>query len=390
MGTIVAAAEAGEIAADGQSAWAKTDADGLTSIDITSDVTGQTVVTVEANYEGNPYPWQLFDHQTNNDYEEHYYDWEDQPADYAWAWKTWIPHVIGGNDSPISPVYTEGNLGEEFLLTIHLEDVYGNAVTGRQVEWFMQGIGHFVTDDENTVTDPDDPSGNIDIDVTDANGDACLMVKSLKPGEQIIHAKVRDKGTDGHEGTYITYDAEVQWFDVNVATFDDITTNGEYDDLDTNEAWAENTVGTTHDYTLHVYGLKLEYDPLLELNWGDGWWEWLDEYFYGVPRTRARSSTPIMPVRPMTASSTGRTRPTSAASCSPRAADWEGAPYDEDGNGIIEADNSNDYDERGTQSKSSRVWSRHSQLRRRLHVLRLQQGRLQGSLRGRPRHLPAA
>jgi len=356
VGTIVAASEAGEIAADGQSAWAKTDADGLTSIDITSDVTGKTVVTAEANYEGNPYPWQLFDHQTNNDYEEHFYNWEDQPQDYAWATKTWIPHVIGGNDSPISPAFTEGNLGEEFLLTIHLEDVYGNAVSGRQVEWFMQGIGHFVTDDENTVTDPDDPTGNIDIDVTDANGEARLMVKSLKPGEQIIHAKVRDKGTDGHEGSYITYDAEVQWFDVNVATFDDITTHGEYDDLKTNEAWAKNTVGTTHDYTLHVYGLKLEYDPLLELNWGDVWWEWLDEYFTGLPANQ----TPFIDTDYAGSSYDGVIDWKDAAYfggvllCPPGYSESHkaGYPYDEDANGIIEAKNSNDIDERGTATEN--------------------------------------
>lgn len=273
VGTIVAATEDGEIAADGKSAWANTDADGLTTVDITSDVTGVTQITASANYEGNPYEWQLFNHGTNQFANWwHNTNWDDQPAPYAYAYKTWIPHVIGGGgDSPISPAYTEGNLGEEFTLTIHLEDVYGNAVTGRQVEWFMQGIGHFVTDDENTVTDPTDPAGNHDLDITDANGDAQVFVKSLDAGEQIVHAKVRDKGIDGHEGSFITYTAEVQWFDVNVATFDDPTTIGSYDHFgdwsDENEALASNPVGTSHDFTLHVYGLKLEYDPFLELNW---------------------------------------------------------------------------------------------------------------------------
>ncbi|GAB4253110.1 MAG: hypothetical protein Kow00122_10970 [Thermoleophilia bacterium] len=261
---IEAASQDGTIAADKQSAWAKTDADGLTSVEIASEQTGTATVSVMADYAGNPYEGLLFNHGTNSDYENHDYDWDPQPADYAVAYKTWIPHVIGSEESPIDPAYTYANIGEEFTLTITLVDSYGNVIPGRQVEWFMQGIGHFVTDDDNTITDPTDPAGNKDIDVTDANGQARVMVKSLEPGEQIVHAKVRDKGVGGNEGQFITYDAEVQWFDVDVATFDDITTNGEYDDLTTNEAWAKNTVGTTHDFTLHVYGLKLELDPSVD------------------------------------------------------------------------------------------------------------------------------
>jgi len=346
VGAIVAAAEDGEIAADGMSAWASTDADGLTSIDIMSEQTGETVVTAEANYEGNPYPWQLFDHGSNQ-FEDwwHNQDWQDQPATYAWAFKTWIPHVIGGSDSPIDPAYSEMNLGEEKTLTIHLEDVFGNAVTGRQVEWFMQGIGHFVTDDENTVTDPTDPAGNHDLDVTDANGNAQVFVKSLDSGEQIVHAKVRDKGIGGNEGQFITYTAEVQWFDVDVATFDDPTTPGAEDDLDSNEAWSSNTVGTSHDFTLHVYGLKLEYDPFLELNWPgtkpnqnpiidsdyagssyDGIFDWKDAAYFGG----------ILLVND------NQKRAFEAQGC------VGSLPEDLDGNGIIEADNIDGNDERGT------------------------------------------
>ncbi len=157
-------------------------------------------VSVQANYEGNPYPWQLFNHFADL-FDVHFADWDDQPLPQATAWKTWIPHIIGGDDSPITPGYTEANVGEEFTLTCTLKDVYGNAVTGKQVEWYMQGIGYFITDDDNTVSDPDDPAGNKDIDVTDAAGTARLMVKSLDPGEQIVHAKVRDKGIGGNEGS---------------------------------------------------------------------------------------------------------------------------------------------------------------------------------------------
>jgi len=235
-----------------------TDEDGLVSATITSTVTGDTLVIVIADYPENPYPGMMVNRNIYTDGEDYWEigDWEPQPAEEAW--KTWIPHVIGGGDSPIDPAFTEANIGEEFILTITLEDEFGNPVYGRQVEWFMQGIGHFVTDDDNTITDPDNPSGNRDLDVTNAAGQARVMVKSLEPGEQIVHAKVRDKGTGGNEGAFITYDAEVQWFDVDAVTFDDPTT------IDDNEALAENPVGTSHDFTLQVFGLKLELDPSID------------------------------------------------------------------------------------------------------------------------------
>ena len=202
-----------------------TNADGLTSIAIDSTTTGQTYVQAVADYAGNPYPEKLFNHLTSQ-IQLHFLDWDDQPLPQATAMKTWIPHVIGDTTSPISPALTYANLGEEQLLTITLKDSYGNPIVGRQVEWFMQGIGFFVTDDGNEITDPWDPNGNKDIDVTDAAGQARVLVKSTDPGEQIVHAKVRDKGTGGNEGSFITYDAEVQWFDVDVVTFDDPETDG--------------------------------------------------------------------------------------------------------------------------------------------------------------------
>ncbi len=332
VGTIVAATEDGDIAADGLSAWAKTDADGVSSVTLHSEETGRNRVNVMADYLGNPYEGLLFDHDTGNiGDDDHLTDWDAQPAPYATAVKTWIPHVIGAGDSPIDPAYQYANIGEEFILTITLVDSFGNVIPGRQVEWFMQGIGHFVTDDDNTITDPTDPAGNKDIDVTDVNGQARVMVKSLEPGEQIVHAKVRDKGINGMEGQFITYDAEVQWFDVDVATFDDPTTYGEYDDLDTNEAWAQNTVGTTHDFTLHVYGLKLEMDPSVDFpqqqtpyidsdapgHSYDGIFDWRDaDYFGGILLVNDSE------------------RKASVNN------NW---PYDEDGNGIIDPDEAGTY-----------------------------------------------
>ena len=216
-------------------------------------------MTAVADYAGNPYPGQLFDHDTGGpDDGDHATDWEDQPeprrAPPRRGSRTPCPPA---GDTPISPAYTEANIGETQNLTITLEDVYGNPIAGRQVEWFMQGVGFFVTDDDNTISDPTDPAGNKDFDVTDENGQARLMVKSFDAGEQIIHAKVRDKGIGGNEGQFTTYDAEVQWFDVNVVTFDDPTTAA-------NEAVSSNEVGTTHDFTLNVMGLKLELDPNID------------------------------------------------------------------------------------------------------------------------------
>ena len=88
----------------------------------------------------------------------------------------------------------------------------------------MQGVGFFQTDDAGDTSDPEVAANNIDFDVTNAAGKATVFVKSYDSGEQIVHAKVRDKGTGGAEGTWTTYTAEVQWFDVDIATFDDITT----------------------------------------------------------------------------------------------------------------------------------------------------------------------
>lgn len=257
-----------------KNAVGKTDANGLSSITIVSKAIGRTFTKAVADYPGNPYPEQLFDHSTFNDFESHALDWEDQPSDAAKQVKTWIAHVIGGDPGPIDPSYQTACIGEEITLTLTLLDSYGNTVPGRSVEWTMQGVGFFQTDDAGDSSDIYVAANNKDFDTTDAEGKATLFVKSYEAGEQIIHAKVRDKGTGGAGGAYAAYTAEVQWFDADVVTFDDPTTTGTYvaDPAtglltkwdEQNEALATNPVSTSHEFCVHVYGLKLEYDPVLD------------------------------------------------------------------------------------------------------------------------------
>ncbi len=248
-----------------KTAVGKTDADGYSSITIVSEAIGTTLTKAIAGYADNPYPKQLFDHRTFQDTQQHWYDWDDQPDADALQVKTWIHHTIGdGTPGPITPGYLAANIGEEKTLTLTLVDQFGNPVPGRSVEWTMQGAGFFQTDDKGDTSDIHVAKNNKDFDTTNALGQAKLYVKSYEAGEQIIHAKVRDKGIGGAEGTYATYTAEVQWFDADVITFDDITTTGSYvSDVwkYENEAVATNPVDKPHTFTAHVYGLKLEYEP---------------------------------------------------------------------------------------------------------------------------------
>jgi len=272
----------GIVSVDGRSmepartAVGKTDADGYSSIKVVSKVIGTTLTRAIAGYAENPYPKQLFDHLTFQDTQKHSYDWDDQPDVDACQVKTWIHHTIGdGTPGPITPGYLAANIGEEKTLTLTLNDQFGNPLAGRSVEWTMQGVGFFQTDDAGDISSPEVAEKNRDFDTTDALGKATLFVKCYQVGEQIIHAKVRDKGTGGTEGAWLTYTAEVQWFDADIVTFDDITTHDVWVDKYTdvsdgvidnfwdprNEALARNPVDTSHDFDLHVYGLKLEYDP---------------------------------------------------------------------------------------------------------------------------------
>ena len=253
VGTITAVEHTGTIATGGKSAVGYTDADGQTQITITSTATGKTNVMAVADYAGNPYPEKLFNHLTSN-LQLHFLDWDDQPLPQATAIKTWIPHTEGGpGDTKISPAFSEPNIGEELLLTLTLKDEFGNAITDKQVEWYMQGVGQFKSDDDQTMSGDGLPfTVDKDIDVTDAAGTARVLVKSLDPGEQIVHAKFRDKGINNQEGMWKEYVAEVQWFKVAIASFDKPSTSA-------NEAVSTNEVGTDHLFDFWVYGLKLEY-----------------------------------------------------------------------------------------------------------------------------------
>ena len=272
VGNIVAVD--GKAISAAKSAVGKTDGAGYSSIAIISEAIGQTLTEAVADYPGNPYPEQIFNHDTFQDDQHHDLDWYGQPAKEATQTKNWIAHTTGGTSSgPISPSYVAANIGEEKTLTITLTDVYGNPKPGAYVEWFMQGVGFFQTDDSGDTSDPYVAGSNKDYDTTDSAGKATLFVKSLDSGEQIIHAKVRDKGTGGSEGAYVAYTAEVQWFDADIVTFDDIKTTDvwykPYIDVagywkEQNEALATNSINTSHTFTLHVYGLKLEYDSSLD------------------------------------------------------------------------------------------------------------------------------
>ncbi|NLO28060.1 MAG: hypothetical protein GX113_07775, partial [Actinobacteria bacterium] len=128
-----------------KSAVGKTDATGMSSIALSSQVTGQTKVQVVADYAGNPYPKQLFSHLTHQ-IGLHLLDWDDQPYGAASAVYTWIPHVIGGDtDGPISAAKLVNNTGEVEEFVLNLQDVYGNPIAGYTVVWWIEGVGFFKT-----------------------------------------------------------------------------------------------------------------------------------------------------------------------------------------------------------------------------------------------------
>ena len=228
-----------------------TDEDGLSCITIMSEQTGTTVVEAVADYEGNPYPKQLLNHEAvEPDDWDHWMDWHDQPSDYAMGWKTWIPHVIGGDsDAPITPTYAVNNTGEveDFVLT--LEDVYGNPIPGYTVEWWIQGVGFFKTDGSTWSGIGEQ---NKDVDVTDEDGQAVVSLKSLIPGQTIVHVKVMDKmGLPWKEWNVVK-----QWFSIDDVTLGLIDEDG---DFDPDPGVVENEVDTGHTWTAWVGGAKYVY-----------------------------------------------------------------------------------------------------------------------------------
>lgn len=232
----------GVIISPSTEATAYTDEWGVTSATIISEEIGDAYIQVVADYPENPYPGQLYNHFSQLNL--HFLDWDDQPQQQATAVKTWIPHVIGGDDdAPIVPAYAVNNTGEveEFVLT--LEDVYGNPIEGYTVEWWIQGVGFFKTDGTTWVGPGE---YNKDVDLTDANGQASVLVKSVNPGQTIVHAKVMDKyGLPWKEWNVVK-----QWYSIDDVEF--------IDAYDGDSIWV-NEVGTEHTFTVQVSGAKWVY-----------------------------------------------------------------------------------------------------------------------------------
>ena len=242
-----------------QTAVGHTDADGLSTITIESEETGQTRTEAVATYVGNPYPKLLFNHGTfdsDSGETQHMIDWDDQPTGDAVQLKTWIPHIIGGDtDGPITPLYAVNNTGEVETYTLDLADVFGNPIPGYTVEWWIQGVGEFKTDG---TTWSGIGEQNKDVDLTDADGQASAMVKSLVPGQTIIHLKVMDK----YGLPYKEWNVVKQWYSI-----DDVSL-GYIDEDDDFVDYAENVVNTSHTWTAMVSGAKYVY-TIYDLN-GNG------------------------------------------------------------------------------------------------------------------------
>jgi hypothetical protein len=235
----------GDAITPAKTALGMTDDAGVSSIVIYSEQTGKTYVKAVATYPENPYPQMLIDRGTVDPaYWEADDDWEPQPSTFATATKTWIPHVIGGDsDAPITPAYAVNNTGEVEQFTLELKDVYGNAIPGYTVLWWIQGVGEFKTDDSSWSGIGEQ---NKDFDVTDPAGKADVWVKSLIPGQTIIHCKVMDK----YGLPYKEWNVVKQWYSI-----DDVIL-GYVDAQGTWTTSATNVVNTPHTWTAKVSGAK--------------------------------------------------------------------------------------------------------------------------------------
>ena len=224
-----------------------TDAAGTASITIKSTSIGEATVQAMAWYPENPYPQMLLDRDTADpddwDADD---DWEQQPKAVASATKLWIPHIIGGDSSaPITPAYAVNNTGEVEEFVLELKDVYGNPIKDYQVEWWIQGVGFFKTDESTWVGVGEQ---NKDIDVTDKDGKASVWVKSEDAGQTIVHCKVMDKyGLPWKEWNVVK-----QWYAVDFVTMDNPLTAAD-------ESVASNPVGTSHTFNVWALGWKYVY-----------------------------------------------------------------------------------------------------------------------------------
>ena len=225
-----------------------TDADGIACITINSTSIGEATVQAMAWYPENPYPQMLLDRDTADasDWVADD-DWEQQPKAVASATKLWIPHIIGGDsDAPITPTYAVNNTGEVEEFVLELKDVYGNPIEDYQVEWWIQGVGFFKTDESTWVGVGEQ---NKDIDETDADGMASVLVKSEDAGQTIVHCKVMDKyGLPWKEWNVVK-----QWYAVDFVTMDNPLTPA------VDESVATNPVGTSHTFDVWALGWKYVY-----------------------------------------------------------------------------------------------------------------------------------
>lgn len=223
-----------------------TASDGTASITIYSESTGSATVTAKAWYPENPYPQMLVNRRTIDAEDWEGDDWEEQPTAYASATKTWIPHVIGGDsDAPITPAYAVNNTGEVEEFTLTLTDVYGNVIPGYTVLWWIQGVGEFKTTGASWSGVGEQ---NKQWDITDANGQAKVQVKSLIPGQTILHCKVVDKYGLPYPGWRVVK----QWYSIDDVEFlDEIP-----DEFPDKDDYAENTVNNPHTFTVKVSGAK--------------------------------------------------------------------------------------------------------------------------------------
>ncbi len=128
------------------------------------------------------------------------------------------------------------------------------------MEWWIQGVGFFKTDGSTWVGIGEQ---NKDIDVTDADGMANVWLKSIIPGQTIVHCKVMDKyGLPWKEWNVVK-----QWYSIDRVEFIDAVVPPENGVLEAaaRPMHPESVVGTGHSFTVQVAGAKYVY-VLVDVN----------------------------------------------------------------------------------------------------------------------------